>query len=178
MFGILLGLGSLVTSGTLSNIFTAGSALKSVADQLNYDPKDLSLGEEILGRAKLASGLKGVGSLFTKPGPFDQGAGGAGGDGGAGGTGAKPGDVDFFGRPFVDPGLGSPGQNIQTDPTGGRVGAVTTETLAAPFGFDPALTTGGPEGQGFGFFNQGGLVSLLPRRATPAHSPPVWRPRY
>ena len=181
MFGILLGLGSLVTSGTLSNIFTAGSALKSVADQLNYDPKDLSLGEEILGRAKLASGLKGVGSLFTKPGPFDPGI--AGGD-------FPPPPPGGGGTPFdpIPPGTPPPQETTKQ--------AVTTESLTAPppapggiseAEFDPSggffgsLSSSSdfdPSGGGLGFFNQGGLVSLLPRRATPAHSPPVWRPRY
>ena len=170
LFG-LLGLGSLFTEGALSTGMAAASTAKSVYDQINLS--DPTLKERALALVPFGAGPKiekGLGSLFR--------TGGAGGDGGDGGTGATQGDVDFFGRPFFDPGLGSPAQNIQTDPTGGRVGAVTTETLAAPFGFDPALTTGGPEGQGFGFFNQGGIVSLLPRRATPVHSPPVWRPRY
>jgi len=114
------------------------------------------------------------------------------GDGGGGGGG--DGGTDASGRPFFDPGFGSPAQNIQTnptggrvepvttqpltDPTGGRVQAVTVENLPAPepfdFGFDPALTADG----GFGFFNQGGLVSLLPRRATPVRSPPISYRRY
>ena len=176
----LFGLGSLFTKGALSTGLAAASTAKSVWDQINLS--DPTLKERVLTAIPFEAGPKiekGLGSLF-RTGGAGAGAGGGGGGGGGddGRGGAIKGDVDFFGRPFVDPGLGSPGQNIQTDPTGGRVGAVTTETLAAPFGFDPALTTGGPEGQGFGFFNQGGIVSLLPRRATPVHSPPVWHPRY
>jgi len=69
-----------------------------------------------------------------------------------------------------------PGTGLGPRPT------VTTEDLAAPtqfeFGFDPGLTTGGPEGQGFGFFNQGGLVSLLPRQANFLQTLPISYRRY
>jgi hypothetical protein len=190
LFG-LLGLGSLFTEGALSTGMAAASTAKSVYDQINLS--DPTLKERALALVPFGAGPKiekGLGSLFR--------TGGAGGDGGDGGTGATQGDVDFFGRPFVDPGLGSPAQNIQFGGTGAQagVGAVTTENLSAPppapggvseAEFDPSggffgsLSSSSdfdPSGGGLGFFNQGGLVSLLPRRATPAHSPPVWRPRY
>jgi hypothetical protein len=191
-FGLLVGLGKLATGivsllgakGVVGDVLTGVSAVntaRSLGPQLNYDSRDLSLGEEILGRAKLASGLKGVGSLFTKPGPFDPGI--AGGD-------FPPPPPGGGGTPFdpIPPGTPPPQETTKQ--------AVTTESLTAPppapggiseAEFDPSggffgsLSSSSdfdPSGGGLGFFNQGGLVSLLPRRATPAHSPPVWRPRY
>ena len=101
--------------------------------------------------------------------------GGAGG--GGGGDDGRRGGTDVSGRPFFDPGLGSPAQNIQFGGTGAQAGVqpVTTENLSVPddFGFSDAERS-----QNIDFFNQGGLVSLLPRRATPAHSPPISYRRY
>ena len=171
LLGSALGLGSLVTSGPLSNFLTTASAAKTAFDQLNYDPKDLSVGEEVLGRAKLASGV------FSPLIP-------------------KKSEIFKEEDPFFDPGLGSPppfdpldpqnfppGQGRPPTPAPRGTGIdplppVTREDLPAPepfdFGFDPSLTADG----GFGFFNQGGLVSLVPRPATPAHSPPISYRRY
>ena len=58
MFPALFGLGKLATSiagifapSVIGDAITAAGALNTAIGQLNYDPKDLSLGEEILGRA-------------------------------------------------------------------------------------------------------------------------------
>ena len=166
LFG-LLGLTSLFTKGPLGYALSAASALKSGIDQLNYDPKDLSLGEETLERINLLNPVKGVGSLFTKPGTAEGGEGGGGG-GGGGGNGSG-GGTDTSGRPFFDPGLGSPAQNIQFGGTGAQAGVqpVTTQPLAPPPAL-PGIPSEADFSAGFDFgtdfgFNQGGLVSLLPR---------------
>jgi hypothetical protein len=143
-------------------VITAASALQSGIDQLNYDPKDLSLGEETLERINLLNPVKGVGSLFTKPGTAEGGEGGGGGDGSGRGT-------DILGRPFFDPGFGSPAQNLQFGGTGAQAGVqpVTTQPLAPPPAL-PGIPSEADFSAGFDFgtdfgFNQGGLVSLLPR---------------
>ena len=178
----------------IAGLFSTGTVAKAaqgigIADRIR---RNFAMDPNISLKARALANLPfGIGSLFQKPGTA-EGGGGGGGGGGDGGT-------DASGRPFFDPGLGSPAQNLQsggtgaqagvqpvttqplappTDPTGGRVQAVTVENLPAPepfdFGLDPALTDDG----GFGFFNQGGLVSLLPRRATPVRSPPISYRRY
>ena len=173
LFG-LLGLGSLLAPAGMAKTAAGAISLgKNIYDQINLS--DPTLKERALAAVPFEAGRqveKGLGSLF---GIDKGGGGGGGGDGDDGDDGSRRG-TDFFGRPFFDPGLGSPAQNIQvTDPTGGRVQPVTTENLSVPddFGFSDAELS-----QNIDFFNQGGLVSLLPRRATPAHSPPISYRRY
>ena len=176
LFG-LLGLGSLLAPAGMAKTAAGAISLgKNIYDQINLS--DPTLKERVLTAIPFEAGPKiekGLGSLFRTGG---AGAGGGGGDDGGGG--AIKGDVDFFGRPFFDPGFGSPAQNIQFGGTGSGtrtgvpeaglesgagVSAVTTENLFSPGELN------------FGF-NQGGLVSLLPRRATPVRSPPISYRRY
>mgnify|MGYP003632107538 CR=1 FL=1 len=72
-------------------------------------------------------------------------------------------------------GEGLPGTPAPPGTALGQRPAVTTENLAAPpqsefdFNFAPSFT----DDQGFGFFNQGGLVSLLPRQANFLQTLPI-----
>ena len=174
LFG-LLGLGSLLAPAGMAKTAAGAISLgKNIYDQINLS--DPTLKERALAAVPFEAGRqveKGLGSLF---GIDKGGGGGGGGDGDDGDDGSRRG-TDFFGRPFFDPGLGSPAQNIQFGGTGAQAGVqpVTTENLSAPddFGFSDAELS-----QNIDFFNQGGLVSLLPRRATPAHSPPISYRRY
>ena len=171
LFG-LMGLGSLFTKGALSTGLAAASTAKSVYDQINLS--DPTLKERFIAGVPFGAGRqveKGLGSLLNIR---EEGGGGGGGGGGDDGS---RGGTDVSGRPFFDPGLGSPAQNIQFGGTGAQAGVqpVTTENLSAPddFGFSDAELS-----QNIDFFNQGGLVSLVPRPATPAHSPPISYRRY
>ena len=151
-----MGLGSLFTKGALSTGLAAASTAKSVYDQINLS--DPTLKERFIAGVPFGAGRqveKGLGSLLNI-----SKEGGGGGDG-------TPRPKDPLNPENFPTGGGIPDTPAPPGTGLGTPPPVTVEDLPAPtefeFGFDPALTTGGPEGQGFGFFNQGGLVSMLPR---------------
>ena len=76
--------------------------------------------------------------------------------------------------PFFDPGFGSP----PPAPPGEGSPPTDSESHAAGSVSLPGIPSEEEVSAGFNLFNQGGLVSLLPRRATPVRSPPISYRRY
>jgi hypothetical protein len=181
LFG-LLGLGGfLAPAGAAKTIAGALSAGKTIYDQLNLS--DPTLTQRALALVPFGAGpqlKRGVGSLFQTggggPGGGGPGGGGPGG-GGPGGEGPGGGGSGFLGKPFFDPGLGSPAQSLQTT-VPPSIQAVTTENLFSPGELSQFDSPSAPQDFGTDFgFNQGGLVSLLPRSTSLWHPRPVWHPR-
>ena len=169
-----LGIAGLFSTGTVAKAAQAVGIADRIRSNLAMDP-NISLKARALANLPNPSDF-GLGSLFKKPGTAEGGEGG--GDGGGDGSGRG---TDILGRPGFDPGLGSPGQNIQFGGTGAQAGVqpVTTENLFSPGELSQFDSPSAPQDFGTDFgFNQGGLVSLLPRRATPVRSPPISYRRY
>ena len=176
--GLGTGVGSLFTKGAASTALSAVGGLQAAITQANLEvPPNLTPYEEALYRAKA-----GLPPIIRGLIPTGGGAGAGGGGGGGGGDGQEikgtslfspspEGGESLFSR-IQRLGTGSPAgiTGFPSDAPGGFTGAELSQfesPAAAPQDF----------GTDFGF-NQGGIVSLLPRRATPVHSPPVWHPRY
>ena len=189
--GLGTGVGSLFTKGAASTALSAVGGLQAAITQANLEvPPNLTPYEEALYRAK--AGLPPIiRGLIPTGGGAGAGGGGGGGDGGgagAGGGGGGGGDgQEIKGTSLFSPspeggeslfsriqrlGTGSPAgiTGFPSDAPGGFTGAELSQfesPAAAPQDF----------GTDFGF-NQGGIVSLLPRRATPVRSPPISYRRY
>ena len=166
ILGGLLGLTSAVAPAAA--IRTGAGALataKSVYDQVNLG-SNATFGDRL--RAALPFG---IGSLFQKPTPFfDPGLGSP--------PPAPPGEITppSSRPPVTVENLPPPPGTIARPPP---IQAVTRENLFSPGELSQFDSPSAPQDFGTDFgFNQGGLVSLLPRRATPVRSPPISYRRY
>ena len=180
--GLGTGIGSLFTKGAASTALSAVGGLKTAYDQATLDvPPNLTPYEQVLYRAKA-----GLPPLIRGLIPSGGGGGGGAGGGGDGSGGPGSGGIGVQSLFSPDPESGKSlfelikeqGRGvIPAEFFGGETGPTLSQfnSPSAPedFGFSDAELS-----QNTDFFNQGGLVSLLPRRATPVRSPPISYRRY
>ena len=160
-----LGIAGLFSTGTVAKAAQAVGIADRIRSNLAMDP-NISL------KARALANLPfGVGSLFTKDGKFfDPGLGSP--------PPAPPGEITppSSRPPVTVENLPPPPGTIARPPP---IQAVTRENLFSPGELSQFDSPSAPQDFGTDFgFNQGGLVSLLPRRATPVRSPPISYRRY